>query len=253
MRARFLLSGLVRCGRCGGRYQGVTRTSGKRKSDGTKYKHRYYGCGSYIAKGRTGCEFGSIPQEKLESAVIEAVLKFYRERYQGNGGMERLATAVREHLGHEAYDIAEAQHRLESGRENIDTSIAAMLDNISADTRDLIDERLAELRTERARLQARAEELERLTLKEAEVQDMVQELGAFTAGLESTLRQGVNDAKVAAIRRCVVAIRVPQEVSSPQADLLVLPHPSGVTLGSNESNTRASVRVPVFYTSNTGD
>ena len=207
-RARFLLSGLVRCGRCGGRYQGVTRTSGKRRPDGSKYKHRYYGCGSYIAKGRKACEFGAIPQEQLENAVIEAVLKFYRERYQGDGGMERLAAAVREHLGHEARDIAEARKRLEADRERTEATIASLLDNMSESTRDLIEERLGKLRAEREQLKVRAAELERLSLQEVEVQDMVREVGAFIAGLEVTLRRGPNPVRVASIRRCVSEVQM---------------------------------------------
>lgn len=208
MRARFLLSGLVRCGRCGGRYQGVTRTSGKLQPDGTKYKHRYYGCGSYVAKGRAACEFGSIRQELLEEAVIDAVLGFYRERYQGKGGLDRLAVAVRQHLGHEAQDVAEARRRLDADRKRIETNIAALLDNMSADTRELIEERLPDLRKQRDQLKIRSDELERLTLQEAEVQDMIRELGAFIAGLEVTLTQGVNDKRMAAVRVCIQQARI---------------------------------------------
>ncbi len=208
MRARFLLSGLVRCGRCGGKYQGVTRTSGKCQPDGTKYKHRYYACGSYIAKGRSACEFGAIPQEKLEKAVIDAVLKFYRKRYQGEGGMERLAAAVREHLGHEAQDIAQARQRLESDRERIESTIASLLDNMSAETRDIIEGRLGELRVEREQLKIRVAELERFSLQEAEAQDTVQEVGAFIAGLDHVLATHANEQRIAALRRCIEQLEV---------------------------------------------
>jgi len=220
MRARFLLSGLIRCGRCGGRYQGVTRSSGKRQPNGERYKHRYYGCGSYIARGRSACEFGAIPQEQLEKAVIEAVLKFYRERYQGEGGPERLAASVREHLGHEAQDIAEARRRLAADRERIESTIASLLDSMTPKTRDLIEERLAQLRKDREQLKTRADELERLTLRQAEVQDVVQEVGAFLAGLTVALRGDINERRVAAIRRCIASIRV---LSSVTAVIRVIP------------------------------
>jgi hypothetical protein len=45
-RSRFLLSGLVRCAKCGGRYQGVTRIKGKRRIDGTKVRTFSYACGN---------------------------------------------------------------------------------------------------------------------------------------------------------------------------------------------------------------
>ncbi len=205
-RARFLLSGLIQCGRCGGKYQGVTRTKGKPRKDGTKIKHRYYACGSYIAKGRKACEFGAIPQEKLENAVIEAVLEFYKQRYGGEGGRDRLAAAVREHLGHEAHDVAEARKRLETDRDRIESNIAALLDKMSVETRDLIEERLGYLRKQREQLKARSAELERLALREHEVQSLVQEYGGFIAGLEMTLRNESNDARVAALRQCVESL-----------------------------------------------
>ncbi len=208
MRSRFILSGLVRCGRCGGRYQGITRTKGKPRTDGTKIKNRYYGCGNYIAKGKSACELGLIKQETIELAVIDAVLTFYRDRYQGEGGLDRLAKAVREHLGHEDEDVAAARERIDAERERIDANIATLLDNMSAETREMIEERLADLRAQRETLRIRSAELERLALRENEMQDMVQELGAFIAGLEITLRQGVNDKKMAALRRWVQGVVV---------------------------------------------
>ena len=224
-RARFLLSGLVRCGRCGGRYQGVTRTKGKPRADGTKVKTRYYGCGSYIARGRSACEFGAIRQEVLETAVIKAVLEFYEERYGGEGGMDRLAEAVREHLGHEAQDIAEARRRLDADRERVEATIASLLDNLSPATRDMAEKHLADLRKERERLRFVTADLDRLSLRDAEVQDMIQELGAFLAGLEVTLRSDVNDRKVAVLRRCLDAVPVCDEHDHLEVVIRLLPHP----------------------------
>jgi hypothetical protein len=54
-RARYLPSGLVECARCGGRYQGVRRTKGKRRKDGSPVQTFYYGCGNYVRKGRAAC------------------------------------------------------------------------------------------------------------------------------------------------------------------------------------------------------
>lgn len=62
-RARYLLSGLVICARCRGRYEGCCRTKGKRRKDGSAVRTYYYGCGSYIRKGRAACRFGPVAQE----------------------------------------------------------------------------------------------------------------------------------------------------------------------------------------------
>ncbi len=215
MRARFLLSGLVRCERCGGRYQGVTRSSGKRRPDGTRYKHRYYGCGSYVAKGRSACAFGPVDQDRLEAAVVDTVIKFYQERYGGADGHKQLAAAVRDHLGHESADIAEAGRRLERDRERIDQKIETLLDNLSDKTRELVEERLVQLRDDRDRLKTRADELERLALRDAEVHDLVLELRGFLAALEGSLRVGPNEQRVAALRRCVGSVLI----SAPQSPI----------------------------------
>src|SRR6185436_17016421 len=68
-RARFLLSGLVQCARCGGRYEGCRRTKGKPRKDGSRIRNFYYGCGSYIRRGKTACRFGPVDQAALETAV----------------------------------------------------------------------------------------------------------------------------------------------------------------------------------------
>lgn len=222
-RARFLLSGLVHCGRCGGKYQGVSRTKGKRRNDGTKVKTRHYGCGSYIAKGLTACTFGSIGQQKLEQQVIEEVLTFYRERYAGPDGMKNLAAVVRDRLGHEAADLAAARKRLKSDRAQLDAVIAALLDNMTPTTRDLAEERLTELRRQRTLLETRAAELERLSLGEAEVRDTVHDLGQFLAGLEHTLRHGFNEEKKAALRRCVKQVTLLDPAHAPEVSINELP------------------------------
>ncbi len=97
-RALFILSGLVTCERCGNRYQGVSRNKGKKRKDGTRVVTRYYGCGGYIRQGRTVCEAGLIPQAKLEQAVIDAVLGFYRP-YMEDGGLKKLTDLVKQQVG----------------------------------------------------------------------------------------------------------------------------------------------------------
>ena len=208
MRAQFLLSGLIKCGRCGCKYQGVTRVKGKPRVDGSRVKTRSYACGGYISKGRSACVFGPVPQDWLEQRVIDEVLRFYTERYLVEGGMDRLAREVREALGHEAVDLADAQRRLDEDRTRVEGTIANLLDNLSNATRDLAEERLATLRVERERLARRAEELERLSLNEGRVRDTTHEVGTFLAGLDHTLRHAPGEHRKAAVRRCVEGITV---------------------------------------------
>jgi DNA invertase Pin-like site-specific DNA recombinase len=206
-RSRFILSGLVRCAACGGRYQGVTRTKGRSKPNSPRIRTYSYACGSYIAKGTSACSYNPVGQEKLESDVIDAVLKHFAP-YTGKDGLERLTAAVRASLGVEQEDLAEARRRLDAERRKVEDKIARLLDHVTARNRDMVEERLDTLRRERAALDTRREELELLATRQAAVQDQVRELGRFLDGLEFTLRHGTNVEKMAALRRCVESVLV---------------------------------------------
>jgi DNA invertase Pin-like site-specific DNA recombinase len=206
-RSRFLLSGLCHCGRCGGRYQGVTRTKGKRRTDGTRVRTYSYACGSYIAKGKAACSFNPVGQEVLETAVIEAVLKYYA-KYRGAEGIKLLTAEVRAAQGIESEDLTTARKRLEGDRREVERKIAALLDNATPGTRDLVEERLGILRRERLLLESRSEELELLATRQAAVVDQVRDLARFVESMEFTLQHGTNVEKIAVLRRCVQALRI---------------------------------------------
>ena len=59
-----LLTGLLKCGSCGA---GMTLATGK----GGRY--RYYKCNTRIGKGRTLCTARSIPMDKLDAMVLQAL------------------------------------------------------------------------------------------------------------------------------------------------------------------------------------
>ena len=206
-RSRFILSGLVWCGLCGHRYQGCTRTKTKPRTDGSRIRNFYYACGAYISRGTSICQYRPIPQQKLEQAVIEAVLGFYK-RYEGEKGKQLLIKAVQKHIGVEAHDVAAARKRLEQDRRKIEISIAHLLDNIGSDMREMVERRLGELRRKRDELQVRADELERLAAQHHRVDGLVHEVSKFLNSLEFTLRHGLLEERKLALRQCVSTVRV---------------------------------------------
>ncbi len=206
-RSRFILSGLLQCARCGNRYQGYTRVKGRRRIDGSAVRTFAYACGGYITKGPTICQLNAIPQEELESAVIEAVLTHYRP-YLEPGGRERLAKAVRELEGSEKCDLKQARRRLEIRSKEIGAIIRNLLDNITETNRELIDMRLKELQREEAELAAQAGQLETLSISQVSVQTIVAESMQFLAGLERTLRHGVPEEKRVSLRKCITQTRI---------------------------------------------
>ena len=116
-----------------------------------------------------------------------------------------------------------------SDPERVEATITNLLDNLSDATRDLAEERLAELRIERNRLARRAEELDRLSLSEARVREATHEIGVFLAGLEHTLRNSPGEHRKAAIRKCVSQIMVTEPGGAIELRLNALPVPAAQT------------------------
>jgi len=206
-RSRFILSGLMKCSLCGCRYQGVTRVKGKRRLDGTPVKTRYYGCGGYITKGRSICELNAIPQKVLESLVTDTVIDFYRP-YLGKGGRRKLAVAVKAQIGSEAEEFVAARKRVQRQQDRIKKIIDNLLDNITSTNRELVDQRLRELKQQKQQLEARLGELDRLVVSQAEIKSMVSDAIEFISSLEFTLREGLAQEKLVALRRCIEKISI---------------------------------------------
>ena len=213
---------MLKCALCGSRYQGVTRNKGKRKADGTGVKTYYYGCGGYITKGTSVCQMNPIPKEVLETKVIEAVLDFYRP-YLEKGGRQKLAEAVKAQTGTEKEDITTARQRAEGELERITGIINNLLDNITDTNRNRVDKRLNELTTQKQQIETRLEELERLLLSQVEIDTIVTDGMQFLGGLEFTLRNGLAEEKLTALRLCIEKILIGKPANSMRLLIRLVP------------------------------
>jgi hypothetical protein len=189
-RARYLLTGLVECGRCGGRYEGCVRRKGKPRKDGSLVKTHYYGCGSYIRQGRSACVFGPIKQQLLEEAVVGAVVEFYGERYGGERGRQRLRDAIRKGVGSESVEIDGAKERVQQELAEIEAKVTKLLDNITPTNRDFVDMRLQELGREKESLARREQELDELLLGRVEESEVYADVRAFLGTLQGLVHSG---------------------------------------------------------------
>jgi site-specific DNA recombinase len=79
-RAEFLLSGLLRCGRCRRAYVGMSA-----KGNGGTY--HYYACSGRQKLGRKGCDGERLSKDKLETAILDQLTSLYR-----HGGLIRDAS-----------------------------------------------------------------------------------------------------------------------------------------------------------------
>ena len=230
-RSRFILSGLLECSLCGCRYQGVTRVKGKKRFDGTPVKTRYYGCGGYITKGKSICELNAIPQEVLESLVTDTVIDFYRP-YLAAGGRRKLALAVKAQIGSEAEEFVTARKRAQRQQNRIKKIINNLLDNITSTNREFVDQRLRELKQQKHQLEARLEELDHLLVSQGETKSIVADTMQFLSGLEFTLREGLAQERLVALRRCIEKISINKPAGT--VKLTVRSVPVGSLEGSRE-------------------
>ncbi|MHC4071960.1 MAG: hypothetical protein ACYSWW_13815 [Planctomycetota bacterium] len=76
-------------------------------------------------------------------------------------------------------------------------------DSTSSSNREFVDQRLGELQQDKLQLETRLEELDRLSLSRDEINSMVSDSMKFLAGLEFTLREGVPQEKLVALRQCI--------------------------------------------------
>ena len=97
----FLLSGLLRCGRCHRAYVGMSA-----KGNGGLY--RYYACSGRQKLGRRGCDGERINRDKLENAVLGQLADIYRD-----GTLIRQAiTEVAARQAHDREELAEQRAAL---------------------------------------------------------------------------------------------------------------------------------------------
>lgn len=112
-RAEFLLSGLLRCGRCRRAYVGMSA-----KGNGSIY--HYYACSGRQKLGRKGCDGERLSKDKLETAIFSQLTEIYRDGGLIRAAIEEAAasqdtdhTALTERRASLAKEIARAERAIE--------------------------------------------------------------------------------------------------------------------------------------------
>ncbi len=134
-RADFLLTGLVRCGRCRRAYVGMSA-----KGNGGTY--HYYACSGRQKLGRRGCDGERLPKDKLEAAILHQLAGLYRDGSMIRDAIEQAAAssqtdraALTEKRASLAKEIARAKRAIEryhDAFENGDLDHARFKDRLSA-------------------------------------------------------------------------------------------------------------------------
>jgi DNA invertase Pin-like site-specific DNA recombinase len=227
-RCRFILSGLMKCVLCGSRYQGLKRSKGKKRFDGTRSIQTFYGCGGHISKGNTICKMNPLPQEELESLVVNTVLDYYSP-YLEKDGRKKISALIKDQSGVEQENIEKSQQRAREELERISGIINNLLDNLTKANREYVDKRLTELNAQRKKLEERLRELDLLALSQVEIRTTVADTLKFISGLEYTLTQGLPQEKIVALRQCIERIWMNVPGKTIKIQMNTLPNCSAIT------------------------
>jgi len=240
-RAKYLLSGLVRCARCGSRYEGVTEPTGTKQRGGAERASRTaYACGGYIRGGRAVCARGTVAQDAMEAPVIEAVVRFY-ERYAGAKGRALIDDAVRESLGGEQERLGEEREGLVRRLAEVETITRNLLDTVSTATRTAVERRVIELESERASIEERLGAIDRLTRTAKETRAIAARVKAFVERLSEVMASRDAAERHAALRQCVEGAEYDHAAKKVKVSLRVVPM---TITGDGEGPTEA-VWVPI--------
>ncbi len=149
---QYLLSGLVRCGDCGGGMDGRTRSSGP-----------LYACRTYNQTGSTACHCNTI----REAPLVSVVAKMIQDRYLSETALDQLRRKIEAKLakadrGPSKRDLDRLRREIESLDQKIERGAERVLE-VPEDLLPTIYRKLQDLRSQRDRLKA---ELEALTSRE---------------------------------------------------------------------------------------
>jgi len=115
---------------------------------------------------------------------------------------------VKAQIGSEAEEFVAARKRAQKELSKVKKIVNNLLDNITSANRELVDQRLTELKQQKQQLEARLEELDRLVVSRTEIKNMVADAMQFLSSLEFTLREGLAQEKLVALRRCIEKISI---------------------------------------------
>ena len=195
----YLLSGLVRCGRCGSRFLGTV-------AHGRKGPYRYYTCFSRNRYGRHGCQADRLPADAFERAVLASM----QATYSDSGLIDRAVAGAIKKANAAVPSKRSELRSLEAKIEKAEQALQRYFDAFESGSLtarrlagriDELEHRLAELRIHRETLQ---EELAETSV----VAPTATDLGAVMTAMADAMESGTLSQRKALMQQLVTEIRV---------------------------------------------
>lgn len=185
----YLLSGLLKCVRCGRNYQGHRVGKGKLNRDSVRIRTTYYVCGGYVAKGPSVCEKALFRQDALEEFVIGKVREWV-ERLLSAAGRKMLMGQVARILNSSKDDPREEIGRLRARKDSIEQAADKLLELVEESNREFVNAKLAKLKQEKLQIETRLEELLRKKVTIADPKEVVEQVLGHVSRLREAMLKG---------------------------------------------------------------
>jgi site-specific DNA recombinase len=195
----FLLSGLIRCGRCRRSYVGTS-------AHGRRRRYTYYTCSTRYRYGSTSCDADRLPQDALEEAILEQLVEVF-------SNTKLIAEALAEASREEAGDAEEAQRRTGAIRQEIAGAQRALDRYFAAFEEGSLSPADCQERVGRLRARIEALEAEERVLAQDASRDSSEPLGAeeiaeWAMDLRRLLESGSAQQRKALLRKLIHEIKV---------------------------------------------
>jgi site-specific DNA recombinase len=199
------LSGLVRCGHCGGHM--VARVNRVQRRNGQTHQYRRVLCGTYNRTGGPSCNYNAVDADALARAVVRKL----RERLFNREALETLRAEVRrqdkEALG--GADLASLTARLAAAERRLDVAARRVLEEEDEGAVPALRKHMSAIREERDRLAAEVSAATQRGGPQAEdLEAGVEEALAIMGELEAATGAEDNDLLRAVLGRAVAYVEL---------------------------------------------
>jgi site-specific DNA recombinase len=222
--SEFLLSGLIRCGRCRRAFVGTS-------AHGRTKRYRYYTCSTRYRYGTASCDAERLSGDELEEAVLEQVAEVFADTTLVAEAIAQADAAERRGGEESAQRLAAVRQELAAARRGLDRYFAAFEEG-SLSPADC-GERIAHLKARIEALESEEASLAQDASEEAQEPVTAEEIAGWARDLRELLENGsaqqrkellrklVKELKVTGSRRVEPTYKVPALVRAPghQVDL----------------------------------
>jgi len=236
----YLLSGLVKCLKCNGNYQGKTTSHYEDKKE---YKYNYYVCGTYNMKGQYRCIKWNVPKDMLENYAIQNIKKrinspFWVNRIKDNveKRLEFISKESNTGIGAIDKEINDVQNRIKN-----------LVDAIErGQDKDILGDRIGELKAKRDRLLDMRVELQNRINKNIDVNQTTNTILKRLKDFERVFEKGEITEKKEMLRRFILKIDIDPIDKKCYYYLFKTPNFEGVRAGNGFALLNSEAALPTI-------